>query len=141
MIEIWKAIPEYEEHYEVSSYGRVRSKNRTIKAKNRMLPIHGRILKVGIAKNGYPLVSLWMNNRGKSVYVHSLVLAIFFNKPEWAETCNHKNYNRTDNRIENIEWVTYSQNNFHSYKSGRHKNLKENRNGRGRNEKVSTIIP
>lgn len=114
--EIWKDIVGYENLYQVSSHGAVRSLKRTIQHKfSGTITIRERILKHRISKNGYPYVDL-CNHDQKRYYVHRLVLTAFlpntYNKP----CINHKNSVRTDNRIENLEWCTYSENELHWYR-------------------------
>lgn len=74
-----------------------------------------RKLSVVIGKNGYPFVSLWSKNKGTNKYIHRIMSEAFIPNPENKPTVNHKNGVRTDNRIENLEWSTYSENNKHSY--------------------------
>lgn len=54
-----------------------------------------------------------------SLRVHQLVLLAFTKKPKWAQCVNHKNSDRSDNRLENLEWATYKSNAQHAYNTGR----------------------
>lgn len=71
-----------------------------------------RFVKSYLAKNGYLVVSL--NN--KREYLHRVLGMAFLNNPLNKKTINHKNGIKTDNRLENIEWATYSENNTHAYR-------------------------
>ena len=94
MEEIWKLITGYDGKYEVSDFGNVRN------AKT------GRIMKLQ-NHNGYLRVSL--NNNGKKLWlVHRLVLETFL--PIDGKEVNHKNHITSDNRLENLEWCTRSEN-------------------------------
>lgn len=75
----------------------------------------GKIIKPYIA-NGYQKVDLYKESKRKKVYVHQLMGATY-HKDTWfiGAIINHKNGNRLDNSIDNLEWSTYSKNNKHAY--------------------------
>lgn len=85
-----------------------------------MHPRHnGRVkkMKQETARNGYNRVVLYDNNRkGKHFLVHRLVAEVFIPNPESKPEINHKNGIKTDNRVENLEWVTHSENMQHRSK-------------------------
>lgn len=102
--EKWADIPDYEGLYEVSIEGLVRNKR------------SGRILKPNYLKNGYTVTQLSKNDERKYYLTHRLVLTVFVSPPPFEKAqCNHKNGIRDDNRLENLEWVTASQNQLYSY--------------------------
>ena len=119
-IEIWKPVMGYEGLYEVSSYGRVRSLDRM---DERDMYRKGRILKSALNKNGYPSVSLWKDNHGKTYRVHRLVAEAFIPNPNNKPEIDHINTIKTDNTVflnedgsvnyekTNLRWVTRSENN------------------------------
>lgn len=81
----------------------------------------GRLLKQKTIHNGYKLVQLGRDNYK---LVHRLVAETFIPNPENKRTVNHINSVKTDNRLENLEWNTYSENHKHAYKNGRATNAK-----------------
>lgn len=97
--EIWKDIPWYDWKYQVSSLWRV---------KNRL-----RIWKWSIQSKWYMVY--WLNN--ESFLVHRIVGTIFLNPIEWKQEINHKNWDKTDNRVENLEWCTHKDNCKHAWNS------------------------
>lgn len=116
--ERWLPIPSYEELYEVSNLGRIRTKSgkKTINSKGIERTWKQRILKYKSETNltyktGY-MVALWKNGEGKVLLVARLVASAFIsdelNNKEL--TINHINGNRLDNRIENLEWCTLEDN-------------------------------
>ena len=117
MEEVWKDIKGYEGLYQVSNLGRVRSLDREVKCRTSSSGVSkrkGYILKPGIASNGYLMVALYNNKVQKCRTMHSLIAEAFIPNPDMLPCVNHKNGNRTDNRLENLEWVTYSENNYHA---------------------------
>lgn len=107
--EVWKEIEGFV-GYQVSSFGRVRSKNKILKHENK---INGA---------GYYGVSL---GRGGDAAIHRLVAKAFIPNPKNKKQVNHKNCNKLDNRVENLEWVTPKENIKHMLKNGRHDNHKK----------------
>lgn len=121
--EIWKAVPRHEGRYEVSDQGRVRSLDRVQEfAYTKGLAtrrLQGRLLVESKFSNSYRGVYL---GRGSKCYlVHRLVAAVFIENPSEFPEVNHKNLQRADNAVGNLEWVTRSRNKFHSYESGNRK--------------------
>lgn len=101
--EEWKPIKNYETLYEVSTLGNVRS-------------IKGKIKKLQKRSNGYLYVGLSKNGKSKTVKVHRLVAEAYIDNPDNKPIVNHINSNRSDNRVDNLEWVTASENMIHSHK-------------------------
>ena len=109
MQEVWKAIPGYEGRYEVSDQGRVLSKRTNL------------FLKPNIMNHGYACVHLYSGGKQSRVVktIHQLVALAFIANPHNCREINHKNFLRRDNRIENLEWVTRSENVRHAVAAGR----------------------
>lgn len=112
MNEIWRDVVGYEGLYQVSNIGRVKSlpRNGTIKEE--------RILKPRITKNGYLYVHLRNGSISKYVKVHKMVAVAFIPNPENKPQINHINGIKTDNRVDNLEWNTASENMLHAIKLG-----------------------
>jgi hypothetical protein len=105
-MEVWKEIEGFEGLYEVSTEGRVRGIDRYVKSSNGGLNLwKGKELKQCL-RNGYKAVHLCKDGKHKSYYVHRLVAIAFIDNPDNLPQINHKNENRTDNRIENLEWCS-----------------------------------
>ena len=102
--EVWKPIKNYEGLYEVSNMGRVRSLNYRRSEKEK-------ILKNIECNNGYFQVGLVKLGKRKIFSVHRLVAEAFIPNPEGKPCIDHINTIRSDNRVENLRWVTYEENN------------------------------
>jgi hypothetical protein len=117
--EIWKMVSGYEGLYEVSSYGRLKSCNKTVKGPHNSTQIRkGRILKLRPSSNGYAMPVLYRNNMFTGFALHRLVITHFKKNTDNKPIINHKNGNKTDNHIGNLEYVTYSENIKHAYDNG-----------------------
>jgi hypothetical protein len=117
--EEWRPIEGFENAYHVSSLGRVKSLGRTVKrAFAGELRVPERIIKSHVTEHGYEVVGLWANGKIKNARVHVLVAKAFVPNPEGKRCVNHVNGNKLDNRFENLEWCTHSENMKHAYDTG-----------------------
>jgi len=116
--EDWKDIKGYEGLYQISSKGRVKSLPRVIeyfafgKTQTRMQ--HGRILKQSTCSSGYPIVHLYTESERQNVMVHRLVAIHFLPPIPGKDFVNHKDGNKENNNVSNLEWVTKSENTLHA---------------------------
>lgn len=105
--EEWREVVGYQRYF-VSNHGRVYS---TIR--------RGRVLRQTLTPQGYPYVSLMRpDGRASKVCVHRLVAEAFLGKPGEGMVVNHRSGDKSDNRVENLEWCTYGQNNEHARRTG-----------------------
>lgn len=84
----------------------------------------GRVLKPAKNTQGYLYVSCCKNGKQFSRFVHQLVAAAFIENPEGKREVNHQNGIKTDNRVENLEWSTGSENRQHAFDTGLHSHPK-----------------
>lgn len=123
MEEVWKPIPGFEGLYDASSLGRIRSTpgKATSNARFEKRIWNSRIMKVKIQSRGNRedhRVELWKNNKHKTYLVARLVAMAFHGVPNGKLTVNHINGVASDNRPENLEWVTSKENNDHAHRTG-----------------------
>lgn len=114
------SVKGYEDLYEVSNTGVVRSLDRTVVGHDGMsYQRKGRVLRPHPHKDTqYLQVSLWVNNVGTSYYVHRLVAQAFLPNPLGLPEINHKDGNRQHNDESNLEWCTRKQNAQHAVRAG-----------------------
>ena len=116
--EIWKEVPGYEGLYEVSNLGRVKSCKKTvIRSNGRKISFPEKIMKPSVNHKGYLIIDLRKNGKRSGGFVHRLVGKDFIDNPFNKEQINHKNGNKEDNCVQNLEWVTNQENMAHAYKS------------------------
>ena len=106
--EAWKTVKDYEGLYEVSNFGRVKSKKRTTTQGGILNPSKGKC---------YLYITLCKNGIKKTKMVHKVVVDSFHGVNEGMEV-NHRNGVKTDNELDNLEWITKSGNAVHSLKYG-----------------------
>lgn len=108
--EIWKDIPNYEGLYQVSSYGNVKSLDRKVNGKWGKMLIKGKLLSLVKEKDGYYVVNLYKNHKTQQFRVHRLVAEVFIPNPNNLPEVNHKNEDKTDNKVDNLEFCTTKYN-------------------------------
>jgi DNA-binding transcriptional regulator YiaG len=105
--------------YQVSNLGRIRSLDRYVGYKNNKLRLFpGKILNQTIITNGYYKVVLSKNSKMKNYSVHRLIILSFLSNPNNYEFANHKDGNKLNNNVDNLEWCNRSQNQIHAYRNG-----------------------
>ena len=108
MEEIWKDVTGYEGLYKVSNFGQVKSLKR-LNSYGRTVP--EKILKPHPnVKSGYLCVNLHKNNKQTMVFIHRLVATAFIPNPQNLPQVSHKDETRTNNAVDNLEWVTNKEN-------------------------------
>lgn len=124
-METWKPIKGYEGYYEVSDQGRVRRVDGVVKTgikHSEQRVVKSRILKLHVKRNGYLTVDLSRGNIVKTIAVHKLVATAFIPQENGKTEVNHKNCDKADNRVENLEWVTPRENKDHAKANNRYYN-------------------
>jgi hypothetical protein len=118
--EIWKDMPDYVGLYQVSNLGRVRSLDRMIGQKGGGKQFKsGRILRPRNHPHGYVFISLYKDGIANQVLIHRLVAIVFIPNPSNLPEVNHKNFNKKDNFVENLEWMTTKDNTRHAFAAGK----------------------
>ena len=113
-MEIWKDIKGYEGKYQVSSLGRIKSLYRW---NGKAFYSREHIIKSYINKNGYVYIALMKNNKNKNCRLHRLVAEAFLDNPNNYNDINHKDGNKENNNINNLEYCTKSYNMKHAFKN------------------------
>ncbi len=118
--EIWEDVVGFEGFYQVSNIGRVKSIERYVNA-----PVKGynslknsKMLKPGVNTSGYLHVALYKYNIKSYHKVHRLVAKAFIENIENKSDVNHKDGNKLNNNINNLEWNTHLENMQHAKKNG-----------------------
>jgi hypothetical protein len=120
-MEIWKDIPGYEGLYQASSFGRIKTCENKV---TRNARYSTRVWKSRIMKgrgNRYATgkrVSLWKDGKSKDYLVARLVALTFLGESPKDYTVNHKDGNRLNNNIENLEWISRGDNVKHAFSTG-----------------------
>lgn len=104
MREVWKDVLGYEGLYQISDQGRVFSVRR------------GKLRKLNDTGRGYKQVALLKQGSREHTLVHRLVAEAFIPNPENKPQINHINGDKSDNRVENLEWCTMSENLYHRHR-------------------------
>lgn len=115
-MEKWKDVVGYEGSYQVSNLGRVKSVERYRDNHGKPQIIHEKIKNTRMKNSGYLITDLYKNNKQKTVMIHRVVASAFLPVEEGKETVNHKDGNKLNNNVENLEWSSFSEQNKHFYK-------------------------
>lgn len=119
MEEVWKDVEGYEGLYQVSNLGRVKSLTHYITKENcKPREVKGKILTPFFDRpKGYLSVSLSKNNKIKLQRIHRLVAQAFIPNPDNLIQINHKDGNKTNNNVENLEWCSCKDNIRHAWEN------------------------
>jgi hypothetical protein len=117
-IEIWRDVKDYEGLYRVSNLGRVKS----------LYFGKERILKP-FSERGYQYVELRRHGTRKGAIIHRLVATAFIQNPIGKREVNHKDFNKVNNHVENLEWVTKNENAKHAHEGNRYNPCLGEKNG------------
>ena len=116
--EVWKDIPGYEFMYQASNLGRVRSVDRYVVSNgcSQKLMV-GQIKRLSVHCNGYLYTRLWKENKSKNYFAHVLVM-MAFQPVDMSRKLdvNHKDGDKTNNNLNNLEWLTRGENHSHRYR-------------------------
>ena len=112
---VWKPVPGYEDRYEVSNTGLVKSLDIYVNCRGGKTRISkGRIKPTHKNNRGYLMVGLCRDNKTDTTLVHRLVAEAFVPNPKGKPQVNHIDGNINNNRADNLEWVTDNENKAHS---------------------------
>lgn len=126
LAETWKPIIGFEDSYEISNYGNVKSIDRIVPTTNRHKKEH--IMKPSV-KKGYLVIRLQYLGKNKYSLIHRLVAEHFLIKQYENHEVNHIDGNKKNNYVNNLEWVSRSDNHIHAHQLGLKKsNLGEKSN-------------
>ena len=122
MEEIWKDIKSYEGLYQISNTGKIKSLERYKDNHSKKQLVKEKIRKQIISKTGYYTCMLNKNGKIKLFKVHRLIAEAFIPNPNNYPIINHKDGNKLNNDISNLEWCNYSHNGKEAYRLGLIKN-------------------
>lgn len=117
--EIWYSVnvEGYENAYKISNLGRLKSMSwNVIRGNAGNFVKKEKLIKWRLSKMGYVPVLLCYNKKKKGMFLHVIIAKTFIPNPENKPQVNHKNGIRHDNRVENLEWCTMSENHLHSFR-------------------------
>jgi len=117
--EIWRDVVGFEGLYQVSNMGSVRSCYHVVMRSNgRKRTVYPVTLKPQKSAHGYFMFNLSKNGKGKTIVAHRIVAIAFIPNPENKPQVNHKDGNKKNNHVSNLEWMTSKENINHSWMMG-----------------------
>ena len=122
--EIWKPVKGFEDYYYISNYGRIKNNRK--------------ILKTYMNNSGYTCIDFTINKCRTKHLVHRLVCLTFLDNPDSLPEVNHKDEDKSNNNLDNLEWCSRSHNKQHSIKSGTYDYLFTSKHTLGKKHKPNT---
>lgn len=122
--EKWVLVSEFKDYYEVSEFGDLRSVARVINGKR----YRSRRIATRVSRNGYRMACIRVDGRPITVLIHRLIATAFVPNPSGRREVNHRDGNKLNNEISNLEWVSRSENTAHAWRLGL-KDAKQHRRG------------
>lgn len=116
--EIWKDVVGFEKYFQISNFGNVLSKARKVWNGKGFYNKSQVLLKPSQNHKGYPIAYLGANNEKRTIPIHRLVAIAFIPNPNNLPQVNHIDGNKQNNRVDNLEWCTNSDNQLHAWKMG-----------------------
>lgn len=113
----WKDIKGFEGYYQICINGSVKSIDRKVPIPNGWRKYPSKILITRLNNYGYEEVRLSKNGQVVTKFIHTLLAETFIPNPLCKKEINHKNGIKNDNTINNLEWVTHSENMLHAYRT------------------------
>lgn len=113
----WHPYPEYENRFEITKCGRVRSLSRVVRSRGGTRVHKGKERKVFLV-SGYPAVNCWVNGKQKTLLLHRAIATLFVPNPNQKPFVNHIDGQRNNNDPKNLEWCTHQENMQHAHDYG-----------------------
>lgn len=119
MLEVWKEIKDFEGYYKASSKGNVKSiLRKIIRIDGKSKIFKGKILSASHNKRGYYNIKLYKENKCTTKNLHRIIAETFILNPEKLPEVNHKDGNKANCCVDNLEWCTSKENREHAYNTG-----------------------
>jgi len=118
MKEEWKDVEGYEKLYQISNLGKIRRIVSRRTKEGLASKRFGKLLKKAISGSGYMVINLSQHGKTKTFYFHRLLAQHFISNPQNKRTVNHIDYNKLNNNIDNLEWMSQKENINHAWNGG-----------------------
>lgn len=118
----WRDVVGYEQLYQISNDGVLRSKDRVVNSSRGQRFVRGKIISYHVDRHGY-LSACLQNGKSTKVRIHRLVAEAFLPNPEGLPIVHHIDHDKTNNTVSNLQWVTVGDNNSRFWSEGPGTNL------------------
>jgi hypothetical protein len=122
--EVWNDIKGYKGYYKISNFGNIKSLDRELDNKRGKFIKKGKLMRPILSLGGYLKINLYIRGKMKTKLIHRLVAINFIRNKSNKKEVNHKDGNKRNNHIDNLEWVTAKENTTHAVKIGLFNNTK-----------------